>query len=105
LKKLRGSCRCTLPLVYLASGAVTTKDRLVEIKAFADGFAPNKSDVLARPAMVNEAHDLGMSVTVWTFRPEKNGKFANARDEMNYFLRELKADALFTDTPELFPRD
>ncbi len=105
LKKLRGDCRCTLPLVFLASGEVTTKDRLVEIKVFADGFAPNKADVLARPAMVKDAHDLGMSVTVWTFRNGGNGKFKNSREEMGYFLRELKADALFTDNPDQFPRE
>jgi len=105
LKKLRGECGCTLPLVFLVSGAVTTKDRLTEIKAFADGFAPNKGDVLAHPAMVKDAHDLGMSVTVWTFRKGGNGKFASAREEMGYFLRELKADALFTDNPDQFPRE
>ena len=68
LKKLRGDCRCTLPLVYLISADDATTDRLPAVKAFADGIAPNKADVLARPAMVKEAHDLGMSVTVWTFR-------------------------------------
>ena len=73
------------------------------MNAFADGFAPNKSDVLARPAMVKEAHDLGMSVTVWTFRPDKIGDFKSVRDEMAYFLRDLKVDALFTDTPDQFP--
>jgi glycerophosphoryl diester phosphodiesterase len=105
LKKLRSDCRCTLPLVYLISADDATTDRLPAVKAFADGIAPNKADVLARPAMVKEAHDLGMSVTVWTFRNGGNGKFKNARDEMAYFLRELKADALFTDNPDQFPRE
>ncbi len=105
LKKLRSDCACTLPLVYLISAEDATTDRLPAVKAFADGIAPNKADVLARPAMVKDAHDLGMSVTVWTFRAEKNGKFKNARDEMSYFLRELKADALFTDNPDQFPRE
>ena len=75
------------------------------MKAFADGIAPNKADVLARPAMVKEAHDLGMSVTVWTFRNGRNGKFKNARDEMGYFLRDLGVDAVFTDNPDQFPRE
>jgi glycerophosphoryl diester phosphodiesterase len=44
-------------------------------------------------------------VTVWTFRSEKNGKFKTVRNEMNYFLRELRVDALFTDNPDQFPRD
>ena len=96
---------CKLPLVYLIGAADTTADRLKAVKEFADGIAPNKADVLARPEMVKDAHDLGMSVTVWTFRSGKNGKFQNVRDEMRYFLRELNVDALFTDNPDQFPRD
>jgi glycerophosphoryl diester phosphodiesterase len=105
LKALRKDYGCNLPLVYLLSAADTTADGLNRVKEFADGIAPNKADVLARPEMVKDAHDLGMSVTVWTFRPEMSGKFKTVRDEMGYFLRELKADALFTDTPDQFPRD
>ena len=60
--------------------------------------------MLARPELVKDAHDLGMSVTVWTFRPEKDGK-TTPRDEMRHFLRDLKVDDVFTDTPDQFPRD
>ncbi len=102
---LRRDHGCKLPLVYLTDVKDTTADRLKVVKKFADGIAPNKADVLARPEMVNDAHDLGMSVTVWTFRPEGNGKFENVRSEMSYFLRDLKVDALFTDSPDQFPRD
>jgi glycerophosphoryl diester phosphodiesterase len=105
LRALRKDCGCKLPLVYLAAKEDTTADGLKAVRAFADGVAPNKADVLARPEIVRDAHDLGMSVTVWTFRSEKNGKFENVRDEMNYFLRELKVDALFTDNPDQFPRN
>jgi glycerophosphoryl diester phosphodiesterase len=105
LKALRKDYGCKLPLVYLIGAADTTADGLKGVKEFADGIAPNKVDVLVRPEMVKDAHDLGMSVTVWTFRPEKNGKFKTVRDEMSYFLRELKVDALFTDAPDQFPRD
>ena len=105
LKALRKDFGCRLPLVYLTAKKDTTTDGLKAVREFADGVAPNKADVLDRPEMVKDAHDLGMSVTVWTFRPEKNGKFPTVRDEMRYFLRELGADALFTDTPDQFPRD
>jgi glycerophosphoryl diester phosphodiesterase len=77
----------------------------MSMRAFADGVAPNTADVLARPSLVKEAHDLGMSVTVWTFRAEKTGAFKNVRDEMRHFLRDLNVDALFTDNPDQFPRD
>ncbi|HEV3136309.1 MAG TPA: glycerophosphodiester phosphodiesterase family protein, partial [Pirellulales bacterium] len=82
-----------------------TADGLKAVKEFADGIAPNKADVLARPEMVRDAHNLGMSVTVWTFRSGNNGKFKSVHDEMGYFLRELGVDALFTDNPGQFPRD
>ena len=105
LKALRNGYGCKLPLIYLTSTADTTAEGLKAVKRFADGVAPNKADVLARPDMVKEAHDLGMSVTVWTFRPEKNEKPDTLRNEMKYFLRELQVDALFTDNPDLFARD
>jgi glycerophosphoryl diester phosphodiesterase len=105
LKALRKDHGCKLPLVYLIGAADTTPERLKAVKEFADGIAPNKTDVLDRPEMVKDAHDLGMSVTVWTFRAsDSSGKFKTVRDEMNYFLGELRVDALFTDNPDQFPR-
>jgi glycerophosphoryl diester phosphodiesterase len=105
LKALRSEHGCRLPLVYLISDGDTTLDHLKKIQEFADGVAPNKKDVLARPSMVADAHALGMSVTVWTFRAKQNGKFASVRDEMRHFLGDLKVDALFTDNPDQFPRE
>lgn len=105
LKALRGEHGCTLPLVYLTMGKNVSAETLKAIHEFADGFAPNKADVLARPGLVDDAHALGMSVTVWTFRNGQTGRFANVRDEMRHFLQELKVDALFTDNPDQFPRE
>jgi glycerophosphoryl diester phosphodiesterase len=105
LKALRSEHGCKLPLVYLFSREKVSPADLQAARAFADGVAPNKAAVLARPALVGEAHDLGMSVTVWTFRPEKNGPFASVRDEMRHFLQDLRVDAVFTDTPGEFPRE
>jgi glycerophosphoryl diester phosphodiesterase len=78
--------------------------RLREVKGFADGVAPAKGVVLARPGLVTDAHAVGLSVTVWTFRAGQTGRFPDVRAEMAYFLRELHADALFTDNPGRFPR-
>jgi glycerophosphoryl diester phosphodiesterase len=105
LKALRGDCGCRLPLVVLAAKKDTSPDGLKAVRQFADGVAPNKADVLARPEMVAQAHALGKSVTVWTFRPERNGRFNEVRDELAYFLRDLQVDAVFTDCPDQFPRD
>jgi glycerophosphoryl diester phosphodiesterase len=105
LKVLRDKHGCKLPLVYLIDKGPLSADDLKAIKMFADGIGPSKAVVLDRPGIVSDAHDLGMSVTVWTFRSGKTGKFANVRDEMQHFLRDLKVDAVFTDNPEEFPRD
>jgi glycerophosphoryl diester phosphodiesterase len=105
LKALRKEHGCRLPLLYLIDAEEARGGRLAAVKEFADGIAPSKTDVLARPEIVQNAHDLGMSVTVFTFRKGRTGKFPTVRDEMSYFLRELGADALFTDNPDQFPRD
>lgn len=105
LKALRTDHGCKLPLVYLFGPGEWTAEKLKGVKAFADGIAPNKAAVLARPGLVADAHALGMSVTVWTFRAGQTGKFASVKDEMRHFLRELKVDAVFTDNPDQFPRE
>lgn len=105
LKSLKQNHGCKLPLVFLFNTKRTTAEDLKAMQAYADGIAPNKADILHRPGLVDDAHALGMSVTVWTFRPEKNSKFASVRDEMRHFLNDLKVDAVFTDTPDQFPRD
>jgi glycerophosphoryl diester phosphodiesterase len=108
LKLLRAEHGCKLPLVFLVGadpkGQYTTADGLKAVKQFADGIGPNKGVVLARPELVKDAHALGMSVTVWTFRSGGTGKFETVKKEMEHFLRELKVDAVFTDNPDQFPR-
>ena len=71
----------------------------------ADGVAPDKSAVLARPGLVAVYHALGMSVTVWTFREGRGGASPTVREEIAHFLNVLKVDAVFTDNPDRFPRD
>ena len=105
LKALRKDHGCKLPLVYLMGGGGATAEALKKVKEFADGVGPTKALVLARPGLVKDAHALGMSVTVWTFRSGQTGKFKSVREEMAYFLKELKVDAVFTDNPDQFPRD
>lgn len=104
LKLLRKEYGCKLPLVYLPPAGETTPEGLKAMTAFADGVAPNKAVVLARPRLVADAHALGLSVTVWTFRQGQTGKFETVTAEMDHFLRVLKVDAVFTDNPDLFPK-
>lgn len=108
LKKLRADHKCRLPLVFLFDDREkehTTPEGLKRVKQYADGIGPSKGAVLARPGMVADAHALGLSVTVWTFRAGKARQFPTVRAEMAHFLRELKVDAVFTDNPDQFPRD
>jgi glycerophosphoryl diester phosphodiesterase len=110
LKVLRRKYGCRLPLVLLVKSGPDAARRLTpqglkEIKQFADGIAPNKLIIMNRPALVDEAHAFGMSVTAWTFRSKERSRFASVREEMAYYLRELHVDALFTDNPDQFPRD
>ncbi|MGD9648837.1 MAG: glycerophosphodiester phosphodiesterase family protein, partial [Pirellulales bacterium] len=105
LKVLRSEHGCELPLVFLSAKLMPTADGLKTISEFADGIAPNKADVLAHPELVEAAHALNMSVTVWTCRAGANGRFASVRDEMHHLLHDLKVDAIFTDNPDQFPRD
>jgi glycerophosphoryl diester phosphodiesterase len=108
LKLLRKEYGCKLPLVLLIEGPKSpyaSPEGLKKAREFADGVGPSKALILERPALVREAHELGMSVTTWTFRARRAGKFENVRKEMAHFLNELKVDALFTDNPDEFPRD
>ena len=104
LKVLRKDCGCKLPLVYLMQRGPLSAERLKSIKEFADGIAPNKALVQMRPELVKDAHALGMSVTVWTFRTGSTGRFKTVRDEMAHFLNVYNVDAVFTDNPDQFPR-
>jgi glycerophosphoryl diester phosphodiesterase len=78
--------------------------RLREIARFATGVGPTKSLIAGRPALVKVAHDLGMTVTSWTFRANEKTRYPDVRAEMEHFLYDLGIDALFTNDPDQFPR-
>jgi glycerophosphoryl diester phosphodiesterase len=109
LKKMTNELKTKTPLVYLLDGGEANKEDLTEagiakVKAFASGIGPAKGLVAANPELVTWAHRAGLSVTCWTFRSANTGTFASVKEEMSHFLYTLKIDALFTDNPDLFPR-
>jgi glycerophosphoryl diester phosphodiesterase len=53
---------------------------------------------------VRLAHDAGLTVTPYTFRSANAAGFPSVGAEMAHFLYTLGVDALFTDNPDLFPR-
>lgn len=81
-----------------------TDARLRDIARFATGIAPAKELIEGRPDVVKRAHDLGMTVTAYTFRADDPGRFPNVREEMSHYLYTLGIDALFTNNPDQFPR-
>lgn len=82
-----------------------TDARLREIAGFASGIGPDKDLVTTDPTVVPRAHAAGLTVTAYTFRQSNPGRFSDVRAEMGHFLRTFDIDAVFTDNPDLFPRD
>jgi len=78
--------------------------RLRELAGFVNGIGPAKDLIDRQPDLVRRAHEAGLTVTAYTFRATGAGRFVSAREEMSYYLYTLGIDALFTDNPDLFPR-
>jgi len=108
LKKMRFELKTRLPLVLLIDsdprGNRLSAEGLKETKKFADGIGPNKRLVDANPQIVRQAHDAGLTVTLYTFRSSMPGRFKTVREEMEQFLYTFGVDAVFTDNPDQFPR-
>ncbi len=106
LRKFSTTLKTKVPLVLLVGDESRarwlTPAGLAEAKRFASGIAPAKA--LLDKNLVMQAHDLGLSVTPYTFRSSNTGRFKTVREEMSYYLFSLGVDSLFTDNPDLFPR-
>ena len=103
------SMKLGVPVVYLIYARDGddwgSRQRIAAAKAAgATGLGPAKNIVVKYPTLVKTAHDLGLTVTPYTFRSSNTGTFASVKDEMAHFLYELGVDALFTDNPDQFPR-
>ncbi len=109
LRKLTDEIKSKLPLVLLVSELAEQgwlkPEGLREAKKFAQGIGPSKALVESNPQVIKWAHDLGLTVTPYTFRSSGTGKFKDVREEMRHYLFTLGVDALFTDNPDQFPRN
>jgi glycerophosphoryl diester phosphodiesterase len=82
-----------------------SRERVAQAKAAgATGLGPAKEIIVKHPQLVTWAHELGLTVTPYTFRSRNTGRFGSVKDEMAYFLYDLDVDAVFTDNPDQFPR-
>ncbi len=110
LELLRREHATGLPLALLVGGEDAaaewlSSEGLTRAAAFVTGIGPAKSLLADDPAVVERAHELGLTVVPWTFRARSPGDgFATVEDEMTYFLDELGVDGIITDNPDLFPR-
>jgi glycerophosphoryl diester phosphodiesterase len=108
LRKMRVDMKTKVPLVLLIDRSMREKwltaEGLKEARQFSIGIGPAKSLLDGKPELVKLAHDLGLSITPYTFNEKTKGRFASTREEMNYFLNTLGVDAVFTDHPDQFPR-
>ena len=109
LLRLRKKYGVRLRLVYLVSGGSGEKldgaEKLKEIAALCQGIGPAKELLAKQPKIVEWAHQAGLTVTPYTFSSRNpGGGPGELAAEMRYFLYQLGVDALFTDNPDLFPR-
>lgn len=108
LQKLHSKLKCRLPLIFLIGtdkdSELLTAAGLRRIAQFATGIGPAKGLVAANPSIVANAHQVGLTVTPYTFRSANSSPFPNVRAEMEQFLYKFGVDSLFTDNPDQFPR-
>jgi glycerophosphoryl diester phosphodiesterase len=108
--------RTDLPLVQLveaagapadlvAAGDPTTYDDLCApdglraVARYADALGVARTRLLARPALVDEAHVAGLQVSAWTVRDDDPGGPERADAEVRLLL-DAGVDALFSDHPD-----
>ncbi len=108
LKKLKKEgCRHPMTLLVGEAGKDWLKPgNLKKIDSFAEGIGPSKDLLYQNPSVISRAREAGLTVTPYTFR--KNDfpdRFTDVTEEMRHMLYTLGADALFTDNPDLFPRE
>jgi glycerophosphoryl diester phosphodiesterase len=108
LRKLRSVHKTKLPLTFLIHADPQrqwlTVDGMRRVKEFANGIGPNKILIEHEPGIVKWAHDIGLTVTPYTFRSSAIGRFKDVGEEMRHYLFTLGVDAVFTDNPDMFPR-
>lgn len=110
LRILRQEHHLDLPSTFLIGNHEGARrwfrpEGFAEIRESATGIGPSKDVVLGFPNSVADAHAAGLTVIPYTFGDRDPQEFENVRIETGYFLNSLGVDGLFTNNPDLFPRD
>jgi glycerophosphoryl diester phosphodiesterase len=108
LKKMRLQMKVDLPLLFLVTDRDRdlwlTREKMAEIRTFADGIGPAKGIIAGRPEIVEWAHAAGLSVTPYTMQSDRPAGGLSVAEEMRRFLFTFNVDAVFTNNPDQFPR-
>jgi glycerophosphoryl diester phosphodiesterase len=109
LRLMRDEHGSDLPLVFLLGGPGseewTTDEGLARIGEFADGIGPSRRLIEEDATLVDRAHAAGLTVTPYTFGTNDEVTPDALRREMVRAICELGVDGLFTNNPDLFPRE
>ena len=72
---MRQQMKVDLPLLFLVTDRDRdlwlTKEKMAEIKTFADGIGPAKGIIAGKPEIVDWAHAAGLSVTIYTVQSDR----------------------------------
>jgi glycerophosphoryl diester phosphodiesterase len=110
LRILRQDLGVDLPSYFLVGRSDDARrwlssEGLAEVKEFATGISPSKDLLIAFPEIVPNAHAAGLPVIPYTIGGRDGAEFENYANETRYFLFNVGVDGLFTNNPDLFPRD
>ena len=110
LRIMRQDLGIDLPSTFLMGSEIDgrtwlTPDGYERIAEFATGIGPSKNLLVAFPHVVAEAQRAGLTVIPYTFGGNDTDSFATFEEEMWHFLYTFGTDGLFTNNPDLFPRD
>ena len=108
LKIFTGTLKTTLPIHFLygaKDGAAYAKpEALIQLKTFATGISPEKVVVEQHAAAMEQARDIGLLITPYTFRASAVSGYPDVTAEMRHYLEKLRVDGVITDNPDLVPK-
>ena len=110
LKRMHALTGSTYPLVQLVGGpqaeTLMSDEGLAEVGRYAVGIGPAVTILMNDPSRAVAARAAGLEIHPYTVRAARvPDGFADATGYMVYLFDEIGATGVFTDNPDLFPRD
>ena len=108
LKIFAGTLKTTLPIHFLSERRMPprtpSRKALVQMKTFATGISPEKVVLGQHAAAMQQARNIGLQVTPYTFRSSAVSGYPDVTAEMRHYIDKLRVDGVITDNPDLVPR-